>query len=88
MRVGGRVRTDVTPEGFRLDRGFQILLTNYPEARRMFDYGALNLQAFRSGARYSAGRRAGNGARKPAARAADGFCRRWLRPSVQLKTNS
>ena len=47
--VGGRVRTDVTPEGFRLDRGFQILLTDYPEARRMFDYGALNLRTFRSG---------------------------------------
>ena len=48
--VGGRVRTDLTPDGFRLDRGFQILLTNYPEARRMFDYGELNLRAFRSGA--------------------------------------
>ena len=48
--VGGRVRTDITPDGFRLDRGFQILLTNYPEARRMFDYGALNLKTFRSGA--------------------------------------
>ncbi|QKG54503.1 protoporphyrinogen/coproporphyrinogen oxidase [Hymenobacter sp. BRD67] len=48
--VGGRVRTDITPDGFRLDRGFQILLANYPEARRMFDYGALNLRAFRSGA--------------------------------------
>ncbi|GAA4495015.1 NAD(P)/FAD-dependent oxidoreductase [Hymenobacter ginsengisoli] len=48
--VGGRVRTDLTPDGFRLDRGFQILLTNYPEARRMFDYGALQLKSFRSGA--------------------------------------
>ena len=48
--VGGRVRTDVTPEGFRLDRGFQVLLTNYPEARRIFDYQALHLKAFRSGA--------------------------------------
>jgi protoporphyrinogen oxidase len=48
--VGGRVRTDLTPEGFRLDRGFQVLQTNYPEARRLFDYGALNLKAFRSGA--------------------------------------
>jgi protoporphyrinogen oxidase len=48
--VGGRVRTDITPDGFRLDRGFQILLTNYPEARRMFDYGALNLRSYRSGA--------------------------------------
>ena len=48
--VGGRVRTDLTPEGFRLDRGFQVLQTNYPEARRIFDYKALNLKAFRSGA--------------------------------------
>ncbi len=48
--VGGRVRTDLTPEGFRLDRGFQVLQTNYPEARRLFDYKALNLKAFRSGA--------------------------------------
>src|SRR6476469_9347556 len=48
--VGGRVRTDVLPEGFRLDRGFQVLQTNYPEARRIFDYGALNLKCFRSGA--------------------------------------
>ena len=48
--VGGRVRTDVTPDGFRLDRGFQVLLTNYPEARRVFDYKALRLKAFRSGA--------------------------------------
>ena len=48
--VGGRVRTDITPEGFRLDRGFQVLQTNYPEARRIFDYKALNLKNFRSGA--------------------------------------
>ncbi|MFC6221939.1 protoporphyrinogen/coproporphyrinogen oxidase [Hymenobacter artigasi] len=48
--VGGRVRTDITPEGFRLDRGFQVMLTNYPEARRIFDYSALNLKSFRSGA--------------------------------------
>ena len=48
--VGGRVRTDVTPGGFRLDRGFQVLLTSYPEARRVFDYDALQLKSFRSGA--------------------------------------
>ncbi|NML67174.1 FAD-dependent oxidoreductase [Hymenobacter sp. RP-2-7] len=48
--VGGRVRTDLTSEGFRLDRGFQILLTDYPEARRVFDYGALQLKTYRSGA--------------------------------------
>jgi phytoene dehydrogenase-like protein len=48
--VGGRVRTDVTPDGFRLDRGFQILLTRYPEVQRLLDYGALQLQTFTSGA--------------------------------------
>ncbi|TGE21240.1 FAD-dependent oxidoreductase [Hymenobacter aquaticus] len=48
--VGGRVRTDVTPEGYRLDRGFQVLQTRYPEVQRMLDYGALQLRAFRSGA--------------------------------------
>jgi phytoene dehydrogenase-like protein len=47
--VGGRVRTDVV-DGFLLDRGFQILLTAYPEAQRLLNYNALNLKAFRSGA--------------------------------------
>ncbi|GAB3567504.1 NAD(P)/FAD-dependent oxidoreductase [Spirosoma luteolum] len=46
---GGRVRTDQV-DGFRLDRGFQILLTAYPEARRLLDYTALDLKRFRSGA--------------------------------------
>ncbi|RPD49378.1 FAD-dependent oxidoreductase [Hymenobacter sediminis] len=48
--VGGRVRTDVTAEGFRLDRGFQVLQTKYPEVQHLIDYGALQLQTFRSGA--------------------------------------
>lgn len=47
--VGGRVRTDLV-EGFRLDRGFQVLLAAYPEARRVLDYGALDLRPFRPGA--------------------------------------
>ncbi len=47
--VGGRVRTDVH-EGFLLDRGFQILLTAYPEAERLLNYESLDLQAFKSGA--------------------------------------
>ena len=47
--VGGRVRTD-TVDGFRLDRGFQVLLTAYPEARRFLDYQALDLHSFRAGA--------------------------------------
>jgi phytoene dehydrogenase-like protein len=43
--VGGRVRTDIV-DGFLLDRGFQVLLTAYPEAKRMFDYDALDLRFF------------------------------------------
>ena len=47
--VGGRIRTDEV-EGFLLDRGFQILLTEYPEAKKLLDYNALHLKTFRSGA--------------------------------------
>ena len=42
--VGGRVRTDEV-DGYRLDRGFQVLLTAYPEAQRFLDYEKLELQA-------------------------------------------
>jgi phytoene dehydrogenase-like protein len=48
-RVGGRVATDVC-DGYRLDRGFQVLLTAYPEARRLLDYDALDLRSFYPGA--------------------------------------
>jgi phytoene dehydrogenase-like protein len=54
--VGGRMRTDEV-DGFLLDRGFQVLLTAYPEARKVLDYGALDLKAFFPGAMsYFAGR--------------------------------
>ncbi|GHO99238.1 amine oxidase [Reticulibacter mediterranei] len=45
-RVGGRVRTDLHPDGYRLDRGFQVLFTAYPAAQREFDYEALHLCRF------------------------------------------
>jgi len=48
--VGGRVRTDEV-DGFRLDRGFQVLLTAYPAARRWLDFKALRLGEFLPGAR-------------------------------------
>jgi phytoene dehydrogenase-like protein len=48
-RVGGRVRTD-TVDGFRLDRGFQVLLTAYPETQRELDYADLDLHPFYDGA--------------------------------------
>jgi phytoene dehydrogenase-like protein len=46
---GGRVRTD-RQDGFLLDRGFQVLLTAYPEALRQLDYDALRLRPFYPGA--------------------------------------
>lgn len=48
-RPGGRLRSDEA-EGFVLDRGFQVLLTAYPEAQQMLDYYALNLGRFKPGA--------------------------------------
>ena len=47
--VGGRVKTDRV-NGFLLDRGFQVLLTAYPEARRILDYDKLSLKDFYPGA--------------------------------------
>lgn len=47
--VGGRVRTDAV-DGFLLDRGFQVLLTAYPEVRRCLDFNALDLREFEPGA--------------------------------------
>ena len=47
--VGGRVRTDIE-DGFHLDRGFQVLLTVYPQTRKILNYGDLRLSRFYSGA--------------------------------------
>ncbi len=47
--VGGRVRTYVV-DGYRLDRGFQVLLTAYPRTQQTVDYGALELKSFYPGA--------------------------------------
>ncbi|HEY9776647.1 MAG TPA: NAD(P)/FAD-dependent oxidoreductase [Planktothrix sp.] len=47
-RVGGRAVTDRF-ESYILDRGFQALLTAYPAAKQVLDYGALNLQPFYPG---------------------------------------
>ncbi|MGB3852357.1 MAG: FAD-dependent oxidoreductase [Tunicatimonas sp.] len=48
-RVGGRVKTDRV-DGYLLDRGFQVLLTQYPETKALLDYDALDLKAFAPGA--------------------------------------
>src|SRR5262245_32535146 len=46
--AGGRMRTDVRA-GFRLDRGFQTLLTADPESERMLDFAPLDLRKFDPG---------------------------------------
>ncbi len=54
--VGGRVQTDVV-DGFRLDRGFQVLLTAYPETRRLLDSDSLQMRSFFPGALIRSGER-------------------------------
>ncbi len=46
--VGGRIRTDVV-DGFRCDRGFQVLNPAYPELRQAVDLTQLGLQPFGAG---------------------------------------
>ncbi|MDY6780758.1 MAG: NAD(P)/FAD-dependent oxidoreductase [Halobacteria archaeon] len=48
--VGGRVRSE-RRDGYVFDRGFQVLFTAYPEARRYLDYDDLELRSFDPGAR-------------------------------------
>ena len=47
--VGGRVRTDLV-DGYQLDRGFQVVLTAYPELEAQLDVPALQLRCFEPGA--------------------------------------
>lgn len=72
---GGRVRTDKV-DGFLLDRGFQVLLTAYPEAKRLLDYKALRLRSFRSGALVRTGGRFH--------RVSDPFREPWALPATLL----
>ena len=47
--VGGRLKT-IIKEGYQLDIGFQVLLTEYPKAKKHLDYKELKLQKLVSGA--------------------------------------
>lgn len=47
--VGGRVYTDAV-DGYLLDRGFQVFIDSYPEAKSLFDYKDLQLKSFLPGA--------------------------------------
>ena len=48
-RPGGRIKTDLH-EGYLLDRGFQVLLTAYPETQTLLNYTDLNLKKMLPGA--------------------------------------
>ena len=48
-RVGGRLKTDIV-NGYQLDQGFQVLLSNYKAAQQYLDFNKLNLQKLKSGA--------------------------------------
>lgn len=48
VRVGGRVQTDVV-DGYRCDRGFQLINPAYPAVPRELDVAALDLRAFGAG---------------------------------------
>ena len=47
-RLGGRVATDVV-DGWRLDRGFQVLNTAYPRVSALADIDALDMRYFTAG---------------------------------------
>jgi phytoene dehydrogenase-like protein len=49
-QVGGRVRTDRHEDGYRLDRGFQVLFTAYPAAQRHLNFENLKQRLFEPGA--------------------------------------
>jgi phytoene dehydrogenase-like protein len=49
-QVGGRVRTDFHTDGYRLDRGFQVLFTAYPAAKRHLSFERLKPRTFEPGA--------------------------------------
>ena len=53
-RLGGRVGSRMI-DGCRIDRGFAVLLTAYPELRGMIDLEQLDLRTFQSGARIQRG---------------------------------
>lgn len=48
-KVGGRLRTDEV-DGFKLDRGFQVMLSEYPKVKQYLDLDALELQVLKPGA--------------------------------------
>ncbi|GAC1445012.1 MAG: NAD(P)/FAD-dependent oxidoreductase [Chloroflexota bacterium] len=55
--VGGRLQTEVTPDGYVIDRGFQVLFAAYPALRRHVHLEGLEPQYLASGVEISYGER-------------------------------
>jgi len=49
-RVGGRVQSDTTDDGFIMDRGFAVFIEEYPWSKALLDYDELSLGKFLPGA--------------------------------------
>jgi hypothetical protein len=49
-KVGGRVRSDYTPDGYILDQGYAIFIEEYPTSKQLLDYNSLQLKQFSPGA--------------------------------------
>ena len=49
-QLGGRVRSDLTEDGYILDRGFAVFIEEYPISKRILDYESLHLKQFLPGA--------------------------------------
>jgi phytoene dehydrogenase-like protein len=47
--IGGKMRTEIHREGFRLDHGFHVFLTGYPSVRKEIDLAKLDIRAFQPG---------------------------------------
>jgi phytoene dehydrogenase-like protein len=50
-KLGGRVTSEKTDDGFVLDEGFAVFIEEYPEVKKILDYDALELKQFLPGAK-------------------------------------
>ncbi|CAJ1940264.1 unnamed protein product [Cylindrotheca closterium] len=49
-KLGGRVQSEVTDDGFVLDIGFAVFIDQYPQAKKLLDFDSLQLKPFLPGA--------------------------------------
>ncbi|KAI2512792.1 flavin containing amine oxidoreductase [Fragilaria crotonensis] len=68
---GGRVQSDVTDDGYVLDRGFAVFIDEYPSSKALLDYKQLQLGKFIPGAMVKLPPGKGNDATNGMAKVAD-----------------